>query len=162
MPVSTSPEWICLQINAPIVSVLCAGHDRIIRIRHGRIHAATPHCLLTGVLLILGEEFPSLTLEGGGTSLLLPRQLLVIGRCGSDAKVLLIPVPQRFRIFRAEEYSANAGYSFHGPAVYRFRTSRSIRRGSGVDYSWKVAQLCLFEVERDLLRRLEVPRTADL
>ena len=50
-----------------------------------------------------------------GASVLLPRELLVVVPCDRHAELLLMPVPQRLRIFRAEEYSANARDFLHGP-----------------------------------------------
>ena len=46
MPVSTSPEWICPQINGLVVSAPYAGHDRSIRTCHRRLPAINDRSVL--------------------------------------------------------------------------------------------------------------------
>src|SRR6266436_3758555 len=51
--------------------------------------------------------------KSGGSGLLLPRGFLVARRYERDSQVLLVPAPQRFRIFGSEEESSDSGHFFH-------------------------------------------------
>src|ERR1700676_5176525 len=51
--------------------------------------------------------------EDGGACLLLPRGFLVARWCERDSQVLLVPVPQRFRIVSSEEQSSDSRHFFH-------------------------------------------------
>src|ERR1700726_2257909 len=69
--------------------------------------------------------------ESGGSGLLLPRGFLVARWYERDSQVLLVPKPQRFRIFGSEEESSDSRHFF------RFRSSSdpiadsSLFRGRG-------------------------------
>src|ERR1700730_14334311 len=51
--------------------------------------------------------------ESGGSSLLLPRRFRVARWYERDSQVLLVPEPQRFRIFGSEEESSDSRHLFH-------------------------------------------------
>src|SRR5207245_8955617 len=51
--------------------------------------------------------------ESGGSGLLLPRGFPVARGYDRDSQVLLVPKPQRFRIFGSEEESSDSGHFFH-------------------------------------------------
>src|SRR5207245_3222476 len=62
--------------------------------------------------------------ESGGSGLLLPRGFPVARGYDRDSQVLLVPKPQRFRIFGSEEESSDSGHFFH------FRDRKSTRLNS--------------------------------
>src|SRR5580700_385245 len=51
--------------------------------------------------------------ESGGSGLLLPRGFPVARWYERDSQVLLVPKPQRFRIFGSEEESSDSGHFLH-------------------------------------------------
>src|SRR5258707_15417465 len=59
--------------------------------------------------------------EGGGTGLLVPRRVVVVGGDGGNAEMGGVPVSESLRIARAEEESADAENFFHGASERKRR-----------------------------------------
>src|SRR6266436_4746014 len=69
--------------------------------------------------------------EDGGASLLLPNGFLVARWCERDPQMLLVPLPQRFRIVSSEEQSSDSRHFFHFRSSSDPITNSGPRRGRG-------------------------------
>jgi len=85
------------------------GKARRAQLRHHRLQVAHPE--VDHPLLLAGAKVAGRLLERcehGGTGLLLPHRVVVVGGNHCDPEVLAVPRGEALRVTRAEEQAANA------------------------------------------------------